>query len=263
MNRIAVICAAMAGLALSACAADPQSQMSAPIKRAVTPPGGQWEVTEALAVEPTGSNAAPYMGQKLGLYDKSAGDPAGRSCDKPSYMGWDAPAASVVGSTAKGEDSRPVMEVTCKGEAFGTYVGMADGSLMTRVNNWVLTLKRVPAEIAKAPEPAPAAEPAKVAEPAKPEPAKMAEPDKRTPDPRTIVYLASYPTEKKAQAGWKVLAKKSPILAKQTPIFNHVDLEKKGKWVRLYGLAADETERATICKQVAKVVDECGSRLRE
>lgn len=252
MNRIAVICAAMAGLALSACAADPQPKMSTLAKRAVTPPGGQWEVTEALAVEPTGSNSAPYKGQKLSLYEKSAGDPAGRSCDTPVYMGWEASPASVLGSGVKGDDVRPVMEVTCKGEAFGTYVGMADGSLMTRVNNWVLTLNRAAPEMAKAPEPVKMPEP---------EPVKMAEPAK--PDSRTIVYLASYPSEKKAQAGWKVLSKKSPILAKQQPIFNSVDLPKKGKWVRLYGLAADEAERATICKQVGKAVDECGSRLRE
>lgn len=249
MNRFVIVCAA---LALSACAADPHPQTTAPAKRAVTPPGGQWEVTETLAVEPTGGNAAPYLGQKLGLYDKSASDPAGRSCDNPVYMGWEASPASVVGSTAKGDEPRPVMEVTCKGEAFGTYVGMADGSLVTRVNTWLLTLNRVPAETAKAPEPV------KMAEPPKPEPAKMAEPDKRT-----IVYLASYRTEKQAQAGWKVLAKKSPILAKQQPVFNAVDLPKKGTWVRLYGLASDEAERAAICKQVGKLVDECGSRLRE
>lgn len=254
MNRFVIACAV---LALSACAADPQPQMSAPpAKRAVTPPGGQWEVTQALAVEPTGGNVAPYLGQKLGLYDKSAGDPTGRSCDKPVYMGWQASAASVVGSAAKGDEPRPVMEVTCQGEAFGTYVGMADGSLVTRVNNWLLTLNRVPPEVAKAPEPAKMAEPPKP-EPM-PEPAKMAAPDKRT-----IVYLASYRTEKQAQAGWKVLAKKSPILAKQQPVLNHVDLAKKGKWVRLYGLAGDEAERAAICKQVGKLVDECGSRLRE
>ncbi|MGE4278232.1 MAG: hypothetical protein AB7G62_01510 [Magnetospirillum sp.] len=260
MNRIAVICVAMAGLALSACAADPQPQMSAPAKRMVTPPGGQWEVTEALAVAPTGSNNAPYMGQKLSLYDKSAIDPAGRSCDTPVYMGWEAAPASVLGDSVKGGEARPVMEVTCKGEAFGTYVGMADGSLMTRVNDWVLTLNRAAPEMAQALEPVKMPEPVKVVEPepAKPEPAKMAEPDKRT-----IVYLASYPSDKKAQAGWKVLAKKSPILAKQQPIFTHVDLPKKGKWVRLYGLASDEAERATICKQVGKAVDECGSRLRE
>lgn len=253
MNRFVIACAV---LALSACAADPQPQTTTPAKRAVTPPGGQWEVTETLAVEPTGGNAAPYLGQKLGLYDKSASDPAGRSCDNPVYMGWEASPASVIGSAAKGDEPRPVMEVTCKGEAFGTYVGMADGSLVTRVNNWLLTLNRVSAETAKAPEPVKMAEPPKP-EP-KPEPAKMAEPDKRT-----IVYLASYRSEKQAQAGWKVLAKKSPILAKQQPVFNHVDLPKKGKWVRLYGLAGDEAERAAICKQVGKLVDECGSRLRE
>lgn len=248
MNRFVVICAAMAGFTLSACAADPQPRMSAPIKRAVTPPGGQWEVATAVAIGPTGANASPYLGQRLALYEKSAGDPAGRSCAKPVYMGWDAPAASVVGAAAPaGDESRPVMEVTCDGAAFGTYVGLADGTLMTRVNDWALTLKRVPAA-------------AMVAK-AEPVPVPMAKPV--TPDKRTIVYLASYPNEAKARAGWKVLAKTSPILARQQPILTPIDLEKKGKWVRLYGLAADEAERATICKQLGKLVDECGSRLRE
>lgn len=260
MKRFTVICAAMASFALSACAADPQPKMAAPIKRAVTPPGGQWEVAAATAIGPTGSNAAPYVGQRLALYEKSAGDAAGRTCAKPVYMGWDAPAASVVGAAAPaGDESRPVMEVTCDGEAFGTYVGLGDGTLMTRVNDWALTLKRVPAEAMTA-KPAEMIPPPKV-EPApapKPEPAKTADLDKRT-----VVYLASYRTEKQAQMGWKVLAKKSPILAKQHPILNHVDLPKKGKWVRLYGLATDEAERAAICKQVGKAVDECGSRLRE
>jgi len=260
MNRLAVICAAAASLALGACASDPQPVASAPAKRMVTPPGGLWEVVEAVAVDPTGTDKSPYLGQKLALYENSAGDPAGRTCAKPVYMGWEADAASVVGAAAaKPGEKRPVMDVTCDGEAFGAYVGMADGSLMTRVNNWALTLKRVPAEamMAKAPEPAPAPEPVKV-EPPQPEPAKMAAPDKRS-----IVYLASYKNEQTAKSGWKALAKKSPILAKQEPVITPFDLGKKGKWYRLYGLAADEAERAAICKQLGKLVDECGSRLRE
>lgn len=253
MNRLAVICAAAASLALSACASDPQPMASAPAKRMVTPPGGLWEVVDAVAVDPTGTDKSPYLGQKLALYENSAGDPAGRTCASPVYMGWEADAASIVGAAAKPGEKRPVMDVTCDGQAFGAYVGMADGSLMTRVNNWALTLKRVSAEamMAKAPEPV------KV-EPPQPEPAKMS-----TPDKRSIVYLASYKNEQTAKSGWKALAKKSPILAKQEPVITPFDLGKKGKWYRLYGLAADDTERAAICTQLGKLVDECGSRLRE
>lgn len=256
MNRLAVICAA-ASLAVSACASDPQPMTSAPAKRMVTPPGGLWEVVDAVAVDPTGTDKSPYLGQKLALYENSAGDPAGRICAKPVYMGWEADAASMVGAAAKPGEKRPVMDVTCDGEPFGAYMGMADGSLMSRVNNWTLTLKRVPPEamMAKTPEPAPA--PVKVESP-QPEPAKMAAPDKRS-----IVYLASYRNEQTAKSGWKALAKKSPILAKQEPVINSVDLGKKGKWYRLYGLAADDAERAAICTQLGKLVDECGSRLRE
>ncbi|MBR9973228.1 hypothetical protein [Magnetospirillum sulfuroxidans] len=266
MNPIAALCAASTVLALAACASEPQPMMTAQVKRAVTPPGGQWEVTDATAIEPAGTDTSPYLGQKMALYEASAGDPAGRSCAKPVYMGWEGSAASVVGTAAPaGDATSPVMEVTCDGQPFGTYVGLADGSLMTRINTWALTLKRVSAEaMVKTPEPAPMpmAEPMKSdgpkTEKVMPEPAKAMEPNKGS-----IVYLASYKTEKSAHSGWKVLAKKSPILAKQQPVITPVDLGKKGKWIRLYGLAADETERGVICKQLGKLVDECGSRLRE
>lgn len=240
--------------------------MTAPVTRAVTPPGGQWEVIGAVAIEPTGTDTSPYLGQKMALYESSAGDPAGRNCAKPVYTGWEGSAASVLGTAAPApaDEPRPVMEVTCDDQPFGTYIGLADGSLMTRVNNWALTLKRVPAET-MAKMPMPMAEPMKPpqgeavkAEAAKPEPVKAIAADKRT-----IVYLASYKTEKSAQSGWKVLAKKSPLLAAQQPVITPVDLGKKGKWIRLYGHAADDAERTAICKQLGKLVDECGSRLRE
>lgn len=82
-------------------------------------------------------------------------------------------------------------------------------------------------------------------------------------DKGTIVYLASYKTEAAAKRGWAVLAKASPILAKQKPITRSVELGRKGTFVRLYGMAADEAGRAAICKQVGKRVDECGARNRE
>lgn len=157
------------------------------------------------------------------------------------------------------------------------------------------------APVAVAPEPAKAAAPVEVPPPAAP-PVKLAEPE-RVPfqvtdsatgkvipageatvadmpkeavavappapaaapaqDKRTIVYLASYKTDATAQKGWKILAKASPVLAKQQPVTRAVDLGAKGKFVRLYGMAADEAERATICKQLGKRVDECGARNRE
>ncbi|HSV29998.1 MAG TPA: hypothetical protein VLL76_10580 [Candidatus Omnitrophota bacterium] len=120
-----------------------------------------------------------------------------------------------------------------------------------------------PVAEAPPPPPAPAPAPEPVAAPAPaPEPAK-AEAPAPAPDKRTLVYLASYKTEATAMRGWKILAKASPVLAKQTPVTTKVDLGKKGKFVRLYGMAADEAERASICKQVGKRVDECGARNRE
>ena len=97
--------------------------------------------------------------------------------------------------------------------------------------------------------------------PAATETVKAPEPAKH--DPRTLVYLASYKTEAQAQAGFKALSKTSPILSKQKPVTQAVDLGKKGKWVRLYGMAADEGQRKAICAQVGKQVDECGARNRE
>lgn len=294
MNSFLVILAAMTGFALSACAADPHPRMIAPIKRAVTPPGGQWQVAEATAAgaAAAGGATAPYLGQRLRLAEKDAGHPSGRTCPQPGYMGWEGSADSVLGIATPGGDSpRPVMEITCGDEMFGTYVGLADGRLATRVNDWVLILVRAGTDSAR-PETT-KAEPIKAptakAEQTKAEPAKSekpkaepntAEKPKAVPTPpaatgasamaaagdnRTLVYLASYRTEAQAHAGWRVLARKSPILARQQPIVTSVVLERRNneKWVRLYGLASDESERAAICGQLGKLVDECGSRLRE
>ena len=303
MNRLAILCAAMASFSMTACASGPQAANSPPAKHVVTPPGGVWEVTEATAIGPTASGQSPYLGQKLALYQASAGDPAGRSCSQPAYMGWQGRAADVVGKVtsgdvvgkvtsgdvvgkaAPGDVMTPVMDISCDGQPFGTYVAMADGRLMTRVNDWVLSLRRLPVDAMDKPAaplsmpmPVPVPEPAKtepvksetlapkaapVAEsPHKPEPSKPAQVNSASAK-RTMVYLASYKNEKTAQSGWQTLAKKSPLLAKQQPVINKVDLGTKGEWFRLYGQAADEAERQTICTQLDKMVDECGSRRRE
>ncbi|MBX9635564.1 MAG: hypothetical protein K2X44_11340, partial [Magnetospirillum sp.] len=160
---------------------------------------------------------------------------------------------------------------------------------LTRTNSWVLKLaKQTPkpvipmAEAPKAetlpPVEAPADKPVPPvslsmgahhmsqppamapASPPPPPPAAVAAPKA---DPRTLVYLASYKTEKAAKDGFKILAKASPILAKQQPVTQSIDLGKKGTWIRLYGLASDTAERTKICSQLGKRVDECGARNRE
>lgn len=247
-------------LVLAACADEPPRVTND--KHAVQPPGGTWEVTAAQAVEAPAKGASPYLGQRLRLAANEAGDAAGRRCSQPVYSGWNAGLAVVTGLGSEkdgGDQQVAVMEVTCAGQPYGLYAGMPDGSLRTRVNSWLLTLTRQP-------EPPPMAEMAKPAEPMKmAEPAKMAEPPKATPaiDPRALVYLASYRSEESARRGWTVLTKASPILARQSAILQTVTLKGKGEWVRLYGMAADAGERTAICKQVAKAVDECGSRRRE
>jgi hypothetical protein len=141
----------------------------------------------------------------------------------------------------------------------------------------MMTTAAAPMAMEAAPMAEPTPTPTVIAPVAEPAPVAAAEPEKPTPppvmgmkahevpkpDPRTLVYLASYKTEMAAQKGFKVLAKASPILAKQEPITRGVDLGKKGNWVRLYGMAADEAERTKICGQLAKRVDECGARNRE
>lgn len=116
-----------------------------------------------------------------------------------------------------------------------------------------------PAVIETPPIPAPP-----VPEAASPPPAAEPKPPVNVrQDPRTIVYLASYRTEKLALAGWRTLSKASSVLTGQKPITLAVDLGRKGHWVRLYGMAADENERAKICAQLGRRVDECGARNRE
>lgn len=85
-----------------------------------------------------------------------------------------------------------------------------------------------------------------------------AQADDRAIRDSTVVYLASYPSEAKARAGWSRLAKASPILARQQPRLLSVDLGKKGVWVRLYALAGDEAERASLCRQLGQA----GGRMR-
>lgn len=242
-------------LALASCADEPPRVTND--KHPVQPPGGLWEVTAARPAGVPAQGASPYLGQRLRLAANEAGDAAGRRCSQPTYTGWSADLASVTGPQGAPEDANPqvaVMEVTCAGQPYGLYAGLADGSLRTRVNAWLLTLTR-------APEPPPVVEIHKP-EPA-PEPAPPPAMAEVKPDPRALVYLASYRNEASARKGWNVLAKLSPILAKQSPILQNITLKGKGDWVRLYGMAGEPAERARICKQVAKAVDECGSQRRE
>lgn len=263
MKRLTLAtCVAGLGLALAACASDDVAPaQNAPQLRATQAPGGEWVVREDFAVESVGTPTSPYLGQPVTLDSARAIDPAGRLCKVPAYWESTGTAAESLGLPAQPQAAvdtapRPVITITCDNEPFAVLVSQPDGTWLTRQGSWVLRLARpepkplaaaAPAEAA--PAPVPAAEPAPAA--------------KAKPDPRTLVYLASYRTEARAKAGFATLSKVSPILARQQPITQTVELGKKGKWVRLYGMAADESERAAICKQVGKRVDECGARNRE
>lgn len=266
MKRLATtLTVAGLGLALGACASDPEIAAPAapPQPQAAQAPGGQWVVVADFAAESVGAVTSPYMGQTVTLDADRAVDAAGSLCKTPQYWESNAPAAMSLGQPAQPQAAhdpaaRRTIAVTCDGAAFAVLVAQPDGGWLTRQNSWVLKLDKPQAkpislaETAPAPTPAPAPEPAPAPIAAKPK-----------PDARTLVYLASYKTEAQARTGFKTLAKASPILAKQDPTTQSVDLGKKGKWVRLYGLAATEGERTTICKQLGKRVDECGARNRE
>jgi hypothetical protein len=253
------------GLALGACASEPEAVTPAAQQpQAAQAPGGDWVVAEDYAAEAVGALKSPYLGQTVTLDATRAVDASGRLCKTPQYWESASPAAVALGhprqpQAAHDPAARRTVAVTCDGSAFMALVAEADGGWLTRQNGWVLKLERPaakPVPLAEAaPTPAPAPEPAPAPAPAAKAPVKQ--------DPRTLVYLASYKSEAQAKAGFKTLAKASPVLATQQPVTQSVDLGKKGKWVRLYGMAASEGERATICKQLGKRVDECGARNRE
>ncbi len=262
MKRVTLAtCVAGLGLALAACASDGGTTAPAPVPpQATQAPGGEWTVRDDYAAQPMGAPNSPYLGQPVTLDGARAIDPAGRLCATPSYWESTGTAAESLGHPAQPQathDPAPhrVVTVTCDNAPFAVLVAQPDGTWLTRQGGWVLRLAR--------PEPKPAA-PLPLAD-AAPAPAAQATAPaaKPKPDARTLVYLASYRTEATAKAGFAALAKASPILARQQPVTQAVDLGKKGKWVRLYGMAADEGERAAICKQVGKRVDECGARNRE
>lgn len=260
MKRLALV---LATLTLGACAAEPQAVApartapAAPQPKVAQAPGGEWQVVEDYAAQSVGLLKSPYLGGKVVLDAARAVDAAGRLCKAPQYLEGAAAPEVALGHPAQPQSARETsprrtVMVTCDGTPFATLVSQPDGGWLMRQDAWVLKLAKAvtppPQPHAEAPAPAP------VADAAKPAP---------KPDPRTLVYLASYPTEARAKTGYKVLTKVSPLLAANAPITQAVDLGKKGKWVRLYGLAASEAERKTICSQLGKHVDECGARNRE
>ena len=263
MKRLAL---AFAVASLAACATQPET--TAPQPQTAQPPAGPLEVIEDYAAESVGALKSPYLGQPVVLEAERAIDPAGRLCKTPQY--WESQTSAEIilnkppqPQAAHDPAPRTSLSVTCGNAPFLALVSQPDGSWLTRQGAWVLRIAApakpaapaMPLPLTEAPPPVPMPAPAATETIKVPEPAKH--------DPRTLVYLASYKTETQAQAGFKALSKTSPILAKQKPVTQAVDLGKKGKWVRLYGLAADEGQRKAICAQVGKQVDECGARNRE
>lgn len=270
MKRLAL--AAFAVASLAACASSPETDMTAPQPQAAQPLAVSLEVIEDYAADSVGALKSPYLGQPVVLEADRAIDPAGRLCKTPQY--WESQTSAEIilnkppqPQAAHDPAPRTALSVTCGNAPFLALVSQPDGSWLTRQGAWVLRIAApakpaapaMPLPLAEAPPPAPM--PMTMPAPAATETVKAPEPAKH--DPRTLVYLASYKTEAQAKAGFKALSKTSPILAKQKPVTQAVDLGKKGKWVRLYGMATDEGQRKAICAQVGKQVDECGARNRE
>jgi hypothetical protein len=247
MLRLSTAAALTSILVLAACAGDAPMMSE---RRPATPPGGIWEVIEAANVASTGGTQSPYIGQRMALFADTAGDPAGRVCKVPTYLGYEAPAALVLG---QGEDAhRPVLEITCAGESFGTYVGSADGALRTRVSSWLLTLKRI-AE----PQPPPIAQPTPIASPqSEPVAPPVAAPVRAASGP--LVYLASYKSPEAARKGFEMLTKHSAMVAKSVMVLKEVDLGAKGKWLRLFAQAGDAAQTKKLCAELGKRLPACG-----
>lgn len=225
----AAILAAM--LMLGACAAPgPEA------RRTVPAPGGVWEVTEAVAMSPMPA-PSPYVGQRIALYGDLAGDPSGQICREPLYQGFEAAPALVLG-TRGDTQSRPVLEVVCFGETFGTYVAVDDDRLKTRVNAWLLTLER-----ASDLPPIATSEPRPIVAVAQAAPAP-------TVSPGRLVYLASYKNEATAKAGFATLTRHSAILARLPMVTRDLDLGARGTWIRLYAQTADNAEAARLCAEL-------------
>lgn len=249
-------------LAVAACASEPEPMMMAapPATAHATAPGGRWKVVDDYAAASVGVVQSPYLGRMVILESDWTVTADGRLCKTPVYGQSEGPAAPALENPTQPQAAldpapRQILAVTCGGAPFLTLVSQPDGFWLTRMNSWVLKLAKAEE---KAPEPvALAPEPPKPAESAP----DMAAPVK--PDPRVLVYLASYKSEKGAQAGYKALSKASPLLAGLSPMIQSVDLGKKGVWVRLYAVAASEADRARICHQIGRRVDECGARNRE
>ncbi len=261
MIRLAAVL--LAAALAAGCAAQPEAPppaFSTPAKA----PGGYWRVARAQTAAAMPTSESPYLGQVVALGDTAAGTPSGRFCDHPTYAGGTAVATDILGTAVRPTEAREPMPrsvtaVTCGDEEFGRYLHLDDGALLTRVNDWVLRLEPTPdpaAEAAAAPTAATVPTPPSAVTPPSP-PAAKAE------GRRGIVYLASYRTKSAALAGWARLVKVAPALNGQTPVTRTVDLGRKGTWVRLFATAADDGERALICRQVAGRVDECGARDRE
>jgi hypothetical protein len=226
---------------------------------------GTWIVTDAFPSGAVSDAGSAPRGQAVPMEAGRAGDAAGRVCPSPVYVQDQAPLSAVIGASAPDwpgmADKVAVLKVECDGKPFATYAALGDGALVTRYGGWVLRLEHGE-KLAANPAPM-------MAEPAAPPMVVAAAvpvvlPPAPAPEaPRRLVYLASYRTEAWARKGWGILAERSAALKASEPVMKDVDLKGKGKFVRLFAGAKDESGARLICKELGKTIAECGVTGRE
>ncbi|CAA7612357.1 hypothetical protein [Magnetospirillum sp. SS-4] len=246
-------------LLLGACAAGPETMTAGPGAAS----GGIWIVTDAFPAGAVTDAASVPRGQRVRLDAAVAGDPAGRICPWPEYGESRTRLGDALGAARSGGEldrEVVVLEVRCAGQRFARYAVQPDGSLLHRHGPWLLRLEHGE-KLAGDPAPmtleAPMPTPPATASPPPP----MAE--IHAPPPPVLVYLASYRTEVWARKGWTVLAAGSAGLRGLEPVTREVEIKGKGKFVRLFAPAPDAAAGKAICKDLGKVIGECGAAGRE
>jgi hypothetical protein len=253
---------AVGGLVLlAACASDPNPTMSRPNPAL----DGIWVVTDAFPAGAVTDTASAPRGQRVRLDAGMASDPAGRLCPWPSFADHTARLGEAIeasGGFPALDVMVAVLEVRCANAPFSRYAVLADGSLLHRHGPWLLRLEQGE-KLARDPAPLSPAESPMVmmAAPVPLPPPMAAEPPPSGPP--VLVYLASYKTEAWARKGWTVLTGQSATLKGLEPVTRGVEIQNKGKFVRLFAPAKDIESGKAICRDLGKTLGECGVPGRE
>jgi hypothetical protein len=251
---MARVFALAAAVGLAGCAESP-ADLVTPEPPSLAP-GGLWVVTDVFpgSTAAVDIDMAKWRGRELRLDAQVAGDLTGRFCGNPHYGRDSMGKASFLGRPDRAADadlaeSVPVLRVTCAGQPFGDYALWRDGSLLALVNGYAIRLARPESlPVAAVAEPLPAVPQEAHADPA-PEPHGK----------RRLVYLASYRNIGGADRGWQTLKARSAPLAGLEPATREVVLGAKGKFIRLFVQAMDDDQAKHICRDLRRLLPDCGA----